>query len=277
MPHITKLSSLFLAGYLLTTTAFSETMEEQNTRTMEAEPSEYQDRSVENGDFMDPLEPLNRFVFAVNDYADGAAIKPVAHLYEDVTPEPVRNGITNFMDNLMFPINFVNFILQGRFELAGHSLARFVVNTTVGVGGFFDPSTEFGLKKENTGFADTLGSWGMEAGPYFVLPLYGPSSFRGGIGKAADYFGHPLYLVSVNKKTRTRNGHHQWYNWYMGTRIVEAINLRQKYLKTVEDLKTDSIDYYVARRSLHAQETLEKQKKIREDRKQNMKDVDYGV
>ncbi len=268
---------LFLMNLFLVSPVLAETQQEQDKRAVEAEPSEYQDRSVENGDFMDPLEPLNRLIFEVNDVADGSVIKPVAHLYEDVTPEPVRESVTNFMDNLMFPINFVNFILQGRFEMAGHSLARFVVNTTAGVGGMFDPGTKLGLKKENTGFGDTLGSWGMEAGPYLVLPLYGPSSFRGGIGTAADHFGHPLYLVTVNKKAHgKRNKHHQWYKWYVGTRILEAINLRQQYLKTLDDLKADSIDYYVARRSIYAQQTLEKQKKIREDRKKNTQEVDYS-
>lgn len=239
-------------------------------------PSQYQDDSIIDGEMIDPLEPLNRFTFAVNDYADGAAIKPVAHLYEDVTPEEVRKGVTNFTDNLCFPINFVNFLGQGRFEHAGHSVARFFVNTILGVGGIFDPATEvFGLKKEKTGFGETLGSWGMHAGPYLVLPLYGPSSFRGGIGKAADYFGHPLYLATINKKVHKRhNHHHQYYHWYIGTGIMDAINLRQQYLKTLDDLKAESIDEYEARKSLYTQDVVAKQKQIREDLMKNIEEVE---
>lgn len=267
-------------GLLLSCSAFAESeIESIPAQLGEGQVSEYQDASIVDNDFKDPLEPLNRFVFDVNDYADGAVMKPVAHVYEDITPEPVRNRVTNFMENLNFPINFVNFLLQGRFEYAGHSLARFVVNSTLGVAGLFDPATsEFNLLKEDTGFGDTLGSWGMEAGPYLVLPLFGPNSFRGSIGTAADYFGNPLYLATTPKRTyRGNNKHKQWYHWYRGKQILEAINLRQQYLKTLDDLKAESLNYYEVRRSLKAQETLERQKKIRRDRLKNTQEIDYSA
>ncbi len=224
------------------------------------------------GELKDPLEPLNRFVFGVNQRIDGTIIRPIAHVYGDVTPKYVRDSVTNFMSNLWFPINFVNFILQGRMESAGKSLFRFITNSTMGVLGILDPAAEFGLEKEDTGFGDTLGSWGMEAGPYLMLPLFGPSTFRGTIGKAADNFGHPLYLWTINKKVNRRNKHHQWWHWYVGKQALELMNTRVSYLKKLDDLEKESLDYYIALRSLHGQDIQAAQEKIRKDREKIMQE-----
>lgn len=215
----------------------------------------------------DPLEPLNRFVFGVNDRVDGTIVKPVAQVYSDLTPKPVRDCVTNFMDNLWFPVYFVNYILQGRMEKAGKSLFRFITNSTMGVLGIFDPASEFGLEKDTTGFGDTLGSWGIEPGPYLVLPVFGPSTFRGTIGLGADYFGHPLYLWTSNKKAyHKRNKHNQWWHWYVGKQSLEFVNTREQYLTKLDDLQKESLDYYIAVRSLHGQDIQSKQEQIKKDR-----------
>lgn len=223
----------------------------------------------------DPLEPLNRFVFGVNDRVDGAILRPVAQVYDDVTPKPIKDGVTNFMDNLWFPINFVNFLLQGRMEQAGLNLCRFILNSTMGVGGVLDPAAEFGLEKENTGFGDTLGSWGVEAGPYLMLPLFGPSSFRGAIGFVTDYTLHPLAVWARNKKVHHHvNKHHQWWHWYVGKQSLEFINIRAQFLKTFDDLQKNSLDDYIAIRSLYGQKIHAAQEKIKSDREKIMMDDD---
>ncbi|MBX9976711.1 MAG: VacJ family lipoprotein [Alphaproteobacteria bacterium] len=225
------------------------------------------DETLAPGEVKDPLEPLNRFIFGVNQRVDGAVLRPVAQVYDDVTPKPIRDCVTNAMSNLWFPINFANFILQGRMENAGKSFFRFIINSTMGVLGIFDAAAEFGLEKEDTGFGDTLGSWGVEAGPYVMLPLFGPSTFRGTIGFGADYFGHPLYLTTHNKKVyNRRNKHHQWWHWYVGKQALEFVNTRANYIKKLDDLEKESLDYYLAIRSLHGQDIQAAQDKIQKDR-----------
>jgi len=220
----------------------------------------------DSSDLKDPLEPLNRGLFGIHQRVDGALIRPVAQVYEDITHRKVKDGVSNFMDNLLFPVDFVNFVLQGRFNQAGTSLFRFLANSTMGVLGIFDAGTELGLEKENTGFAETLGGWGMEEGPYLFIPIFGPSSFRGVLGMGADYFGHPLYLTTVNKKVNRHNKHHQWWHWYTGKQVLDGVRTRAKYLGTLDDLEAESIDFYVAIRSAYGQKTKSVQEKIRKDR-----------
>ena len=237
-------------------------------------PFDNDDEDEEKG-LKDPLEPLNRAIFAINDRVDGVLLRPVAQVYRDLTPHVVHTGIDNFLDNLWFPVYFANFVLQGRMEQAGKSLFRFLLNSTMGVLGFFDPGEEFGLAKEKTGFGDTLGSWGMEPGPYLMLPLLGPSTFRGAIGLGVDYLGNPLYIAAKNKKIyHRRNKHHQWWHWYVAKQALEFVHVRSKYLKALDDLKETSLDYYTAIRSLHEQMIDAQQEKIRADRAKIMEDHD---
>ena len=227
----------------------------------------------DDGGLKDPLEPLNRAIFALNDRVDGVVLRPVAQVYYDLTPRVVHTGVDNFLDNLWFPVYFVNFILQGRMEQAGKSLFRFLLNSTMGVLGVLDPAEEFGLEREKTGFGDTLGSWGMEPGPYLMLPLLGPSTFRGAIGLGADYLGNPLYIMAKNKKVyHRRNKHNQWWHWYVGKQALEFVHTRSKYLNALDDLKETSLDYYTAIRSLHEQMITAAQEKIRSDRAKIMED-----
>ncbi len=245
-------------------------MDQQAEKTKAFDNDE--DTNADPSELKDPLEPLNRFVFGVNDRVDGTLLKPVAQLYTDVTPEPIRKGVTNAMDNLWFPIYFMNLTLQGRMEKAGKSFFRFLINSTMGIFGLFDPASEvFGLEREETGFGDTLGSWGMKPGPYLVLPLLGPSTFRGTIGKAADIFGHPLYLWTRNKKAHGRlNKHRQLWHWYFGAWSLEFVNTRSRYIQKLDDLEKESLDYYVALRSLHGQDIQAAQEKIQKDREKIM-------
>jgi len=140
----------------------------------------------------DPLEPFNRSVYRFNEGLDRAVLKPVATAYRDVTPQPVRTGVTNFFENLADVWSFVNNVLQGRATEAGDSLFRVTTNTLWGVGGIFDVASALNIPKHKEDFGQTLGVWGLNAGPYVVLPVFGPSSVRDTAGLAVDMQGSVL-------------------------------------------------------------------------------------
>jgi phospholipid-binding lipoprotein MlaA len=139
----------------------------------------------------DPWEPVNRAVFRFNDTLDTYALKPVAKGYDRVMPQFLNDGISNVFNNLGEPKNLVNNVLQGKIDDAGVDLARFLMNTTVGVVGIFDVATRMGLQRNDEDFGQTLGAWGVKSGPYVMLPLLGPSTVRDTGGFAieglADY------------------------------------------------------------------------------------------
>lgn len=134
----------------------------------------------------DPLEPINRAVYQFNDVTDRYVLRPVARGYEAVVPQPVRSSVTRFFENLGMPVVIVNDLLQGKFAAAGDDTARFVVNSTVGIGGLFDPATGVGLPQPNEDLGQTLAVWGVPSGPYLVLPFWGPSTLRDILGDLGD-------------------------------------------------------------------------------------------
>ncbi len=143
---------------------------------------------------VDPLEPLNRGVFAFNDAVDGAVFKPVARFYDRWTPEVLRMIARNFLSNLLDPYVALNNFLQGKPAEGFTDIGRFVFNTTFGFFGFGDPASEAGYTKHREDFGQTLGVWGVPTGPYLVLPFFGPSNVRDGIG-----FGVDAYLSPVSR------------------------------------------------------------------------------
>lgn len=146
----------------------------------------------------DPWERVNRTTFKVNTALDHAVTRPIARTYEKVTPQLVRTGVSNFMDNLFYPVTIVNDLLQAKLKPFAQDTGRFVLNTLVGVGGIFDPATQAGLPKNEEDLGQTFGRWGAGPGPYFVIPLLGPSDVRDGIGKLGDAFFAPLSYVKNN-------------------------------------------------------------------------------
>lgn len=134
----------------------------------------------------DPLEPVNRIVYRFNDLGDRYLAKPVAKAYEKATPRVIRIGANNFLENLRYPITFVNQFLQGKFREGGADLARFLLNSTVGIIGIFDPATEVGLKAHDEDFGQTLYKWGVPQGPYLMVPVFGPYSLTHGLGELLD-------------------------------------------------------------------------------------------
>jgi len=144
------------------------------------------------GDPRDPLEGWNRGVYKFNDKFDDYLARPVAETYEDWVPREVRSRVRNFFGNLADPFIGVNNMLQGKFDEGLDDWWRFILNTTVGLAGIHDVATDFGLEKHNEDFGQTFGRWGAGTGPYLVLPLFGSSNLRDGIGLAADMVTDPL-------------------------------------------------------------------------------------
>ena len=139
----------------------------------------------------DPLERLNRSTYAFNDGLDRAIVKPLARGYRKVTPQFVQTGVSNFFSNAEYPVTLANNLLQGKFTAAASDTARFVLNTTFGLGGLLDPATASGLDRNDEDFGQTLGRWGVPPGPYIVVPFLGPYTLRDGIGSFADDFAEP--------------------------------------------------------------------------------------
>lgn len=134
----------------------------------------------------DPWEGFNRKIQSFNDWADRWVLRPVAVGYTKVVPSPARKGISNFYANLWLPLTIVNQLLQGKGGAALNDSGRFILNSTLGIGGLFDPATDAGLARNEEDFGQTFGRWGVPAGPYLVLPLLGPSTVRNGIGRIGD-------------------------------------------------------------------------------------------
>ena len=141
----------------------------------------------------DPLEGLNRSIFKFNDFVYMNILGPVAQVYHDVAPDPVENGFSNFFDNLKYPIRLTSNLLQLKIEESFQETGEFLVNTTVGLGGFHKASDSFpGLDPAVEDFGQVLGSWGFGEGFYFVIPFLGPSNARDLIGRFGDSFAHPV-------------------------------------------------------------------------------------
>lgn len=157
-----------------------------------AEPESAQSAEAPPTNPRDPYEEFNRAMFAFNDALDKAILKPVAKGYRYITPNPVESGISNFFNNLGAPINIINNLLQAKFVATLSETGRFVINSTIGVLGFFDPATSFGLEEQDEDFGQTLAVWGIPSGPYLVLPFLGPSTFRATGGMVPGYYSHPL-------------------------------------------------------------------------------------
>lgn len=189
----------------------------------------------------DPFEPANRGVFWVNDRLDDLALEPAARGWDRITPGPVRRSIRNFFVNLRFPVRLVGNLFQGELSGTGHEVARFTVNTTVGIAGLFDPASELGLELHDEDFGQVLGRWGVPPGPYLVLPLLGPSNPRDTVGLVVDAaLSSGLALASPEAAVAARG--------------VELLNTRALAIDEVREAKEASLDYYALVRSAYIQQ-----------------------
>lgn len=153
----------------------------------------------------DPWETFNRKVFAFNDTADRYVLAPVARGYQAVTPDFVDQGVTNFFSNLGEVPSAINSVLQWKWKRAGRTTGRFFLNTTVGILGLFDVATKLGIEEHDEDFGQTLAVWGVDSGPYIVLPFLGPSTVRDGLSLAVDAQLDPLgYHEDVPERNTAR-------------------------------------------------------------------------
>jgi phospholipid-binding lipoprotein MlaA len=187
----------------------------------------------------DRFERTNRAVHRFNDALDRAVAKPVARAYVQITPAPVRTGFSNFFRNLASPTVIANDLLQLKIREFATETARLVVNTTLGIGGLFDPATQLGLPAGNEDFGQTLGRWGVPAGPYVVLPVLGPSSVRDTVGFVGDQFTDP--------KTYVKDDYAKWS--LTGMSVIET---RAELLAT-ENLLSQASDPYAFIRNAYLQ------------------------
>ena len=143
----------------------------------------------------DPLEKGNRSALRANKFFNDVAISPIAHGYQKILPEVVRRRVSDVVSNLSEPRIFANDILQLRFHAAGGTLARFAFNTTIGLAGMFDVATDMGIPQQTGDFGQTLFVWGFDSGPYLILPVFGPSTVRDGLGFVVDAIADPATLT----------------------------------------------------------------------------------
>lgn len=181
----------------------------------------------------DPLETINRGTFWFNDKLYFYLLKPVARGYRWIMPEPLMLGIGNFFSNLASPVRIINAGLQGKFADAGNELTRFAVNTTIGIGGLFDTAKDhFNLTRKEEDTGQTLGYYGIGPGPYLVLPLFGPSSFRDGFGLLAD--------------SRMDLTYYLWEDTdYWAAIALKMVNTVALDKDTYEGIKKDALDPYL--------------------------------
>jgi len=196
-------------------------------------------------DVNDPLESMNRVIFKFNEYIQSLLLQPVADLYNDNLPAAFRAGVSNFLDHISTPVTVANQLLQGDPQAAGTSLARFMINSTVGIGGLADAAGEAGNEGRDEDFGQTLGVWGVGEGFYLVLPIFGPSNPRDAVGK----FVVDPYFNAVGQWTS--NADETELDW-----TLQAVDGISEFAGVVDDLaqvRKTSVDYYAAIRSLYRQ------------------------
>jgi phospholipid-binding lipoprotein MlaA len=209
-------------------------------------PDTAQQAAAYEEDFNDPLEDANRKIFEFNQFVDRNAIVPAAKAYRAALPDPVRDSVRDFLNNLREPLVFVNDTLQGEFESAAKTVGRFVVNSTIGIGGVVDVAGRWGVPHHDEDLGLTLGAWGIPEGPYIVVPVLGPSTPRDLGGQIAEGFGDPWnLLVTGNPWTL------YWIPFVRGA--VGGIDQRSRYIETLADIERTSLDYYATIRSLYRQ------------------------
>lgn len=145
---------------------------------------------------VDPFEPWNRAMYSVHEVVDGNVIKPIAEGYVRSAPEAVRTSVSNFFGNIDDLFTGINHVLQGKKERAGDDFGRVLLNSTFGLAGLFDPASEMGITKDKTDFGITFGKWGAPQGPYFFVPLFGPTTVRDGTGVLVRIYAGPIGYIN---------------------------------------------------------------------------------
>lgn len=185
------------------------------------------------GEIHDPYESANRVSHAFNKGADTVLFRPASQIYGNVIPSPARRSLSNAASNLDTPRSIVNDVLQGQGEDAIHNTFRFLVNSTLGLFGLFDPATAMGLEDRETGFGDTLAVWGLREGAYIELPVFGPSTERDAVGQFVDILANPIGFLGDDGEDVAAT-----------TSIPSVLDSRFEFADTVDGILYDSADSY---------------------------------
>ncbi len=195
-------------------------------------------------DVNDPIEPLNRFFFQFNELIQTWFLRPAGIFYRSFLPPGMRDSVGNFLGNLSEPVTLANDLLQGEGGRAQATVQRFVINSTYGIGGLFDRSTEMGVDRHKEDFGQTMAVWGTGEGFYLVLPVFGPSNPRDAVGKlVVDPFFDPLGYFLDKDLAMTRT-------------VLKGVDEYEGVMDELEQIKKTSIDYYAALRSMYRQKRV---------------------
>lgn len=192
----------------------------------------------------DPLEPTNRVFYKINDQLDAVIFRPAAKAYRWAVPQRVRNSIHNGLANMSSPVLLANDMLQGKSRRAGDTLTRFVVNSTVGVGGLFDVAKGWGYPSHDSDFGVTLALWGVDEGPFLYLPVLGPTDPRDAAGFGVDIVMDPFTWVGQGSAVTAL----KWSRY-----AVNAVDTRERLLDSIDSIKKTALDPYATFRSLYRQ------------------------
>lgn len=203
------------------------------------------DAAVAGGstEIADPWEGFNRKMFSAHQFLDGNFLVPTAKAYRATTPKVGRRGVRRFLSHIKAPGVFVNDILQGEFGRAGETLGRFVVNSTIGAGGFADPAAQIGIAPHSEDFGQTLAVWGVGSGPFLFLPMVGPTTTRDGFGKVVQIGMDPLFYARTPPADIAR----------YSRAGVGGLSAREQFLDPLAEIEAKSLDYYASLRSFYAQ------------------------
>ena len=224
----------------------------------------------QNGQVKDCFEGVNRGIFAFNQALDSVIVEPLAKGYRHL-PSPIRSGTSNVISNLTLVVTIPNNILQGELGLAGKNTGRFLINSTIGVLGIFDPAAKIGLNNyEKEDWGQTLATWGVGEGCYIVLPILGPSTFRDTVGSLTTYLGGDAwYNITVRNDTQYVSD----FDYYASV-ATNGIDFRAKNIESFDNLEKNSLDFYASVKSLYLQD---RKKRIanKDDITETMDDSDW--
>jgi phospholipid-binding lipoprotein MlaA len=193
----------------------------------------------------DPYEKTNRGIYNFNRGLDKALVTPATNVYRAVTPRAAQRGVSNAFNNVDEPFSFINAVLQGKVKQAFRTAARFLINTTLGVGGLADHATDMGLPEEPEDLGQTLAVWGMKSGPYIMLPLFGPSTVRDAIGFGVERVGDPYRVAISEARLNTLET--------IGLTGLELADTRSYVMDTADPLLEGSADEYATVKSAFLQ------------------------
>ncbi len=253
-----KITHLFFLGFLFWTSSVAVPVSAANdvNATDEDAFDAFSDDGFDDefGDFPtehsvnDPLEGYNRWMTNFNDALYDYVLDPVFDGYDVIFPEPVRVSINNFFNNLYYPVSLVNNLLQLKFDHALDETGRFIVNSTFGFAGLFDPARAIGVEPHKEDLGQTLGYYGVGSGPYIVLPFFGPTNLRDFSGDLLDFYVNPIYYVEIREYNVVQNTYQGW-----GLVTYKEFNRFSLYEEEYRQIRSEAIDFYPLMRNAYEQ------------------------